>query len=86
VTNRKLMPIRHLYKKTSKNLYFEKKTVTSKAIPVAGLGDLYGCEMLRVPHCLDNWLADGGKVVNLTHRSHFIPQKHYFSASGTHFC
>jgi hypothetical protein len=29
--------------------------------------------MLRIPHCLDNRLTDGGK-------------KHYFSASGTHFC
>jgi hypothetical protein len=24
-----------------------------RAIPVTGRGDLYGCEMLRIPHCLD---------------------------------
>jgi hypothetical protein len=59
----------------------------SKAIPVTGLVGLYGFEMLRIPHCLDNRLTDGGKVVNPTHRPHFTPQKHYyFYASGTRFC
>jgi hypothetical protein len=43
--------------------------------------------MLRIPHCLDNRLTDGGKVVSPTYRPHFTPQKHYyFSVSGTHFC
>jgi hypothetical protein len=42
--------------------------------------------MLRIPHCLDNRLTDGGDVVNLTYRPHSTPRKHYFSASGTHFC
>jgi hypothetical protein len=41
--------------------------------------------MLRIPHCLDNWLIDGGKVVSPTHRPHFTPQKHFFNASGTHY-
>jgi hypothetical protein len=40
--------------------------------------------MLRVAHCLDNRLIDGGKVVSPTHRPHFTPQKHYFFVSGTH--
>jgi hypothetical protein len=31
-------------------------------------------------------LTDGGKVVSHTHRPRSAPQKHYFSASGTHFC
>jgi hypothetical protein len=40
--------------------------------------------MLRIPHCLDDRLTDGGKVLSLTHRPHFTPQKHYyFSTSGT---
>jgi hypothetical protein len=41
--------------------------------------------MLRLLHCLDNRLADGGKVVSPTHRPRFTPQRHYFScsASGT---
>jgi hypothetical protein len=66
--------------------------VTSKSnnesivIPVTGRGGLYGCEMLRMPRCLDNLLTDGGKVVSPTHRPHSTPQKHYFSASGTHYC
>jgi hypothetical protein len=43
--------------------------------------------MLRIPHCLDNRLIDGGKVVSPTHQQHFTPQKHYyFNVSGTHFC
>jgi hypothetical protein len=40
----------------------------SKAIPVAGRGGLQGCKMLRIPHCLDNRLTNGGKVVSPTHR------------------
>jgi hypothetical protein len=42
--------------------------------------------MLRIPHCVDNPLTDGGMVVSLTHRPFHTSQKHYFSASGTHFC
>jgi hypothetical protein len=37
-----------------------------KAIPVTGRGGLYGSEMLRIPHCLDHRLVDGGKVVSPT--------------------
>jgi hypothetical protein len=55
----------------------------SKAIPVTGRGGLWGCEMLMIPHYLDNRLADGSKVVDLTHRPRSIPQLHKFSASGT---
>jgi hypothetical protein len=57
-----------------------------KAIPVTGRGGPIGCEMLRIPHCLDNRLTDGGKVVSLTRRPCPTPQKHYFSASDAHFC
>jgi hypothetical protein len=31
--------------------------VKSKAIPIRGLAGLEGCEMLRIPHCLDNRLT-----------------------------
>jgi hypothetical protein len=42
--------------------------------------------MLRIPHCLDNRLTDGGKFVSPTHPLHFTPQKHYYCyVSGTHF-
>jgi hypothetical protein len=58
-----------------------------KAIPVTGHRGLWGCEMLRIPHCLDNQLTDGGKVVSPTHPPHFTPLKHYYIyVSGTHFC
>jgi hypothetical protein len=30
--------------------------------------------------------TDSGKVVSLTHRQPFTPQKHYFAASDTHLC
>jgi hypothetical protein len=29
--------------------------------------------MLRILHCLDSRLIDGGKVVSLTHQPHFTP-------------
>jgi hypothetical protein len=64
----------------------KKKKKKSKAIPVTGRGGLEGCEMLRIPHCLDNRLTDGGKVVSPMHPPHFTPQKRYLSISGTHFC
>jgi hypothetical protein len=56
----------------------------SKAIPVTGRGGLYGDD--EIPHCLDNRLTDGGKVVSPTYRPHFTLQKHYFSASDTKLC
>jgi hypothetical protein len=31
--------------------------VKSKAIPITGRGGLSGCEMLRIPHCLDSRLT-----------------------------
>jgi hypothetical protein len=46
-----------------------------KNIPVAFREGLL-CELL----------TGAGKVVTPTYRPRFIPQKHYFSASGTHFC
>jgi hypothetical protein len=30
-----------------------------------------GCEMLKIPHCLDTQLKDGGKVVVFTHWPRF---------------
>jgi hypothetical protein len=56
-----------------------------KTNSVTGHTGLKGCEMLRIPHCLEILLTDGGKVVSLTHRLRSTPQKH-FSVSGTHFC
>jgi hypothetical protein len=53
-------------------LYIQK----SEAVPVTGCGDLQGCEMLRIPQFLDNPLTDGGKVVSLTRRLRFTPQKY----------
>jgi hypothetical protein len=53
---------------------------------VTGRRGLYGCEMLRLAHYLDNQLIDGGEVVSLKYRPRSTPQKHYFSASDTHFC
>jgi hypothetical protein len=58
----------------------------SEAIPVTGRGGLQGCEMLRIPQCLDNRFTHGGKAVSLTSWPRSIPYKHYFFTSGTHFC
>jgi hypothetical protein len=58
----------------------------SEAILVRVRGGLKGCEMLRIPHYLDNRLTDGCKFFSPMHRPSSTPQKRYFSASGTHFC
>jgi hypothetical protein len=52
----------------------------------SGRGGLQTCQMLRIPHCLDTWLTDGGKGVSPTRRPRSTPYKHYFSASGTNIC
>jgi hypothetical protein len=57
----------------------------SRTIPVIEHVGLWGSELLGIPHCLDNQLTDGGKVVSLTHRPRFTPQKLNFSTSDTHF-
>jgi hypothetical protein len=61
------------------------KVKVNKAIPLTGRGGLHGFEILRISHCIDSLLTDGGKFVSPTHPPRFTPQKH-FSASGTHFC
>jgi hypothetical protein len=63
--------------------------------PVKGIVLLYfrnrpwrpiGLRDVEDPHCLDSWVADGGKVVTLTHQQRSTPRKHYFSDAGTRFC
>jgi hypothetical protein len=53
-----------------------------KAIPVTGRGGPQDCEMLRIPHCLDNQLTDSGGVVSLMRWPPFTPRK----IPGTPFC
>jgi hypothetical protein len=38
----------------------------NNAISITGHGDLRGCEVLRIPHCLHSRLTNGGKVAILT--------------------
>jgi hypothetical protein len=38
--------------------------------------EVYRVEMLKIPHCLDNRLTDGGEV-SITHRPLFTPQKYF---------
>jgi hypothetical protein len=42
--------------------------------------------MLKIPHCIDNRLTVGEEVVSPTHWPLSTPLKHYFPASGPHFC
>jgi hypothetical protein len=53
------------------------------AIPIRGREGPYGCEILRLPHFLDNRLTDGGKVVSLTCWLPFTPSPQ--KIPGTHF-
>jgi hypothetical protein len=47
--------------------------------------EVYRVVRLRIPHCLDSRLTDGGEV-SPTHRQDSTPEKHYFSASDNSFC
>jgi hypothetical protein len=53
---------------------------------VTGCGDLQGCQMLRIPHCLDNWLTDGNEVVSLMHWPCSTPGNIFISVCGTYSC
>jgi hypothetical protein len=52
---------------------YEVKKSKNQAISVTGRGSLQGREMLRIPHCLDNQLTDGGEVVSPMHQQDFTP-------------
>jgi hypothetical protein len=41
-------------------------TLQIRNVSVTGRGGLKGCQMLRIPHCLDNQFIDGGKVISRT--------------------
>jgi hypothetical protein len=43
--------------------------IKSKAILVTSRGGLQDCEMLRIPHCLENRLTDGDKLTLLFPRN-----------------
>jgi hypothetical protein len=46
----------------------------NKAIPVTGRGGLWGCEILRIPHCLENRLTEDDNVVNLCTGPALLPR------------
>jgi hypothetical protein len=48
--------------------------IESKVITVTGRGGLQGCEILKIPHCLDSRLTDGCKVVSPSHRPRSTPR------------
>jgi hypothetical protein len=48
---------------------YEYETVSRKVTSNLGRGALYGCEMLRISHYLNNRVTDGGKVVSLSSRT-----------------
>jgi hypothetical protein len=50
-----------------------------------GREGLQGCDMLKIPHCLDDRITDGREVVSLTHRSRFIPRHVFIPSLGTLF-
>jgi hypothetical protein len=55
---------------TKKNIWIK---VKSTSIPVTGRGGLYGCETLRIAHCLESLLTDGGEVISRKRRPRFTP-------------
>jgi hypothetical protein len=59
-------------------IWFE--VVICKAIPVTGRGGLYGCEMLRISHCLDNRLTVNCEIL-ATCSSTYSPVGSYLTGS-----
>jgi hypothetical protein len=59
-------------------LLWGKNIQEGKAMAVTGRGDPQGCETSRFPRFPDSRLTDGGKVVSLTRRSPFTPQKYFW--------
>jgi hypothetical protein len=55
-------------------MYGGMEVCTPKAISITGRRGPEDCETSRLPHFLDSWLIDGGKVVSLTLRPTFTPQ------------
>jgi hypothetical protein len=53
--------------------------IECEAIPVTGRGGLQRCEMLRIPHFVDNRLIDDGEVVSLMHRPSTTLHELFFS-------
>jgi hypothetical protein len=52
-----------------KNIFpLTEKEKKSKAIPITGSGGPWICEMLKILHCQEKLLRDGGKVVRPTNR------------------
>jgi hypothetical protein len=68
------------------NVYFITKCfiyIKNEDILITGHGLLYGCEMMMIAHCLDNWLTEW--LLVLRAGRYLLPRK-IFSDSGTHFC
>jgi hypothetical protein len=68
-----------------KNRYITKYILVQmqkRTILVTSRGGLYGCEMPRIPDCLDNRFTHGRQVVSLKRQPCFTPKK----ISCTHFC
>jgi hypothetical protein len=50
----------------------------NKALALTDHGDPLGCETSKIPHFLDNWLTDGGEVINLKRPPPFNPQEDFW--------
>jgi hypothetical protein len=55
-----------------------------EAVPVTGRGSLEGCEMLKIPYCLDTRLTDVGEVLSLTRRPSSTLQEYFIYLSVVH--
>jgi hypothetical protein len=69
--------IPHSYCRETSNLY--------RSLLVTANGGLTSCEMLRILHCVDNRLTDGGEAVSLKPQKRSTTQNHHSFFSSTHF-
>jgi hypothetical protein len=56
----------YIYIYTHTHTHIPPSKVKGKPISVTGDEGPHGCEVLRLAHFLDNWLTDGGEIVNVT--------------------
>jgi hypothetical protein len=80
---RAMLAVAYLLVGSPMQYMFKPMKVKSKVILVSGHRGLEGCEMSRIPHCLDSRLTDGSCQIHVP--AALYPQEDYFSASGTHF-
>jgi hypothetical protein len=63
------------YTNNKGHITHNKYNTKNKTIPVTGHGVLWGCEMLRIPHCLNSLLTVGAVRLTAIHAGRALPSE-----------